>query len=110
MIFDPSSLQNQLRMCQESDKTYESSVHIHAILSAPPPVPLLRSRPGCFDAPCLGLLSLFSRARLFSRGSSVRRSTESPPHSKIVFGARKFSPSGSHCLGRWFAPIDIYRV
>src|SRR2546428_9123844 len=51
--FRPVISSNRLRMCQESDKTYELSIHVRDISSAPPTRSLLRSRPGCFIA--LGL-------------------------------------------------------
>ena len=37
--FRPVISSNRLRLSQESDKIYESSVYIRAILSAPPPLP-----------------------------------------------------------------------
>src|SRR5712691_5664337 len=49
------------------DRREEARAPVHGTHCVPPPPLPARDR-FCFDAPCLGLSSLFSRPRLFIRG------------------------------------------
>src|SRR2546426_3001546 len=66
------------------DRREEARAPVHGTHCVPPPPLPARDR-FCFDAPCLGLSSLFLVLDFSLEESSIRRSTESPPHLNIVF-------------------------
>src|SRR2546425_4306673 len=61
------------------DRREEARAPVHGTHCVPPPPLPARDR-FCFDAPCLGLSSLFLVLDFSLEESSIRRSTESPLH------------------------------